>query len=134
MLIAVTSMQDKGLDSPVAAHFGHAPYFTLLDVDDNFNIKEVKVLENPMTGENHRPGMVPVMLMREGVNMLITGALGQRAFEMFASNNISVVPNAVNYTVGEAFREYLSGSLKAYGSYDMNTHHNVGHLHPEHHH
>ena len=134
MLIAVTSMENTGLKSPVAAHFGHAPYFTLIDVDNEFKIREVKVMQNPMTGENHRPGMVPALLMKHGVDMLITGALGQRAFTLFAANNISVVPNAVNNTVEGAFSDYLSGKLKAYGTYDMNTHHNVSHLHPEHHH
>ncbi len=134
MLIAVTSMQDTGLNSQVAAHFGHAPFFTILDVDNDFKVKNVKVLQNQMTGDAHRPGMVPRMLMNEGVNMLITGALGQRAFQLFESNNIAVVPNAMNITVETAFNEYLSGNLKAHGSYNMETHHNVSHLHPEHHH
>jgi predicted Fe-Mo cluster-binding NifX family protein len=133
MLIAVTSLQNTGLESPVASHFGHAPFFTLLDIDEKFNIMEVKVLENQMTGENHKPGMVPKMLMNQGVNMLITGALGQRAFEMFNSNNIAVVPNAMDITVKTAYDEYLAGNLKAHGTYGTETHHNVSHLHPEHH-
>ena len=99
MLIAVTSANNQGLKSEIAPHFGHAPYFTLLEVDNDFKIETIKIMENPMTGENHRPGMVPVMLMNQGVNMLITGALGQRAFQLFNSNGISVVPNAMNMTV-----------------------------------
>jgi len=134
MLIAVTSLQNTGLESLVASHFGHAPFFTILDVDNDFNIKDIKVLQNQMTGENHKPGMVPKMLMNEGVSMLITGALGQKAFQLFESNNIAVVPNAMNITVKTAYDEYLSGNLKAHGTYNMETHHNVSHLHPEHHH
>ena len=133
MIIAVTSLENTGLKSQVASHFGHAPFFTLLNIDDKFNIENIKILQNQMTGENHKPGMVPRMLMNEGVNMLITGALGQRAFQLFNSNNIAVVPNAMNITVENAYNEYLSGNLKAHGSYNTNTHHNVNHLHPEHH-
>ena len=134
MKIAVTSLEGVGLKSPVAAHFGHAPYFTILDINNDFEIIDVNVITNQSTGEAHRPGMVPAMLIKQGVNMLITGALGQRAFQLFQNNNISVVPGAMNIDVEGAYNAYIRGELKAHENYGMDTHHNVNHLHPEHHH
>ena len=34
MKIAVTAEDNNGLESVVAQHFGHAPYFILVDVED----------------------------------------------------------------------------------------------------
>ena len=134
MKIAVTSLKNIGLESPVASHFGHAPYFTILNIDDDFKIVNVEVITNGSTGEAHRPGAVPAMLIKNGVNMLITGALGQRAFQLFQSNNIAVIPGAMNFDVKNAYNAYIAGELKAYGSYQVGTHHKVKDLHPGHNH
>ena len=46
MKIAVTAENNNGLDSMVAQHFGHAPFFILVDVE-NGEVTTTQGLANP---------------------------------------------------------------------------------------
>jgi predicted Fe-Mo cluster-binding NifX family protein len=53
MRIAVPSVDDRGLESEMSAHFGRAPYYTLVDVE-NGEITGYKVVKCPFS--EHGPG------------------------------------------------------------------------------
>ena len=57
MKIAVTAETNNGLDSMVAQHFGHAPFFILVDMEDN-EVCAVQTVANPFA-TGHQPGQIP---------------------------------------------------------------------------
>ena len=52
MKIAVTAETNNGLESMVAQHFGHAPYFMLVDVE-NGEVTATQGVANPFVKAMH---------------------------------------------------------------------------------
>ncbi|MEM2487349.1 MAG: NifB/NifX family molybdenum-iron cluster-binding protein [Thermoproteota archaeon] len=48
--IIVPVAEEKGLDSCLAEHFGRAPYFAVIDLDENYEVSKVEIVSN--TGEH----------------------------------------------------------------------------------
>jgi hypothetical protein len=51
MRIAISTENNAGLDSLVSPHFGHAPYFVLVDTEGD-EIKSVSAVVNPFCGSH----------------------------------------------------------------------------------
>ena len=81
MKIAVTAENNNGLDSMVAQHFGHAPYFMLVDVE-NGEVTTVESAANPYA-EAHQPGQIPAFIKQLNANVILSGGMGGRAIEFF---------------------------------------------------
>ncbi len=105
MKLCIPSTGDGGLDAGVSAHFGRAPTFTMYDTES----ESVKVVEN---GGTHRGGSEspPVLVAREGADVLVCGNLGRKAVDRFQENGIEVYSNATG-TVREAIRAWDAGRL-----------------------
>jgi predicted Fe-Mo cluster-binding NifX family protein len=108
MRIAVSVDNKNGLDSIVHPHFGRCPYFVLVDMDGR-EIKAVSAVDNPFYG-NHRPGQVPAFINSHGVNVMLTGGMGQRAIMSFGQFGIQPVTGAAG-TVRQSLERYLGGVL-----------------------
>ncbi|HEU24100.1 MAG: dinitrogenase iron-molybdenum cofactor biosynthesis protein [Mesoaciditoga sp.] len=108
MLIAVPVMGNEGMDAEISGHFGHAPFFAFAEVE-NGRIESVEFKANPFA-ENHAQGSVPSFLVKNKVNVLIAGSLGQRAYEILTDNGIKVYPYASG-TLKDAIDAYISGKL-----------------------
>lgn len=108
MKIAVTAETDQGLDSPVAQHFGRAPYFVLAELEDGA-VRAVEVLANPFATA-HEPGQIPDFIRRQGARAMIGGGMGGRAIAFFNDAGVATATGASG-TVGEALRAYASGTL-----------------------
>ena len=68
-----------------------------------------------MKNPGHRPGFLPNFLNDIGVNVIISGGMGQGAIDIFNEKGIEVITGAL----GEAkiaAEEYLKGNLKSTGS------------------
>ncbi len=124
MLIAVPVMGNDGMEVEVSEHFGHAPFFAFVEIE-NGKISSVEFNENPFES-NHSQGSVPNFLIQRGVDVLIAGSMGQRAYEIFIQNGIDVYPYAEG-TLKMAIESYLSGDLNRDYMGDRASHH-------EHHH
>jgi len=105
--IAVPSKKPGGLKSEVEPHFGRAACYTLVDIEDG-RIKDVAVVQQPQ-GE-HRPGVVPRLLKRHGVDVVLVYGMGPRAAQMLEAMGIKVVGGAMGL-VEDAVHGFLSGSL-----------------------
>jgi predicted Fe-Mo cluster-binding NifX family protein len=123
MLIVVPVMGNEGMNVNVSEHFGHAPFFAFVEVE-NGKITSVEFNDNPFEG-NHSQGSVPNFVIQSGANVLIAGSMGQRAYEIFVENGIDVYPYAEG-TLKEAVASYLSGNLKSNYTGDRAHDHNVG--------
>jgi len=108
MRIAVSAENDRGLDSPVSMHFGHAAYFILADVESR-QITRVSAVANPFHG-NHMPGQLPAFIHSQGAQVMLAGGMGQRAVEFFREQGIEIATGASG-TVRQSLERYLDGGL-----------------------
>ncbi len=108
MKIAITAETDQGLPSPVAQHFGHAPYFVLVDWEEG-EVRNALVLANPFA-ESHEPGQIPNFIHAQGAQVMISGGMGGRAIGFFREAGVQTATGAAG-TVEQALQAYLSGGL-----------------------
>ncbi len=109
MRICFTSDQANGLDSVMSYHFGHCPYFVIVDVDENGNISKVESIENPLANE-HNPGDLPGFMKSKNVDIIITGGMGPKAQQYFVDYGIKPVIGAYG-KVKDVLEEYLQKKI-----------------------
>jgi predicted Fe-Mo cluster-binding NifX family protein len=109
MRIAVTAENNHGLDSQVAQHFGHAPYFILVDVDEGV-VARVQGLANPCAGA-HEPGQIPAFIQQQQAKVMLSGGMGGRAIQFFEQAGIQAATGATG-TVRQALESFLGGTLR----------------------
>ena len=90
-------------------HFGHCEQFALVEADEQSNIVNKTLLTPPP----HAPGVLPAWLHEQGADVIIAGGMGQRAQQLFAQNDITVVVGAANGTPEDLASAYLQGALEA---------------------
>ncbi|ACR79829.1 NifB/NifX family molybdenum-iron cluster-binding protein [Kosmotoga olearia] len=109
MIIAVPVMNDACLEAKISEHFGHAPYFAFVKVEDN-KISSVEIEPNPF--EDHGPGEIPEYIYRKGAKVLIARGMGARAKAFFSSFGVEVLTGASG-SLKEIIDGYLEGQLKS---------------------
>ncbi len=119
MKICFTVDDPKGLESIVSYHFGHAPYYVMVELDGS-DIVNVVSIKNPMGGE-HNPGDLPTFMKENGVDVIVSGGMGPRAQEYFASLGIKAIVGAYG-TVKDVLQEYLKGEV-GYQTTKVSEHH-----------
>ncbi len=93
----------------LSAHFGHCEEFALVDVNEQTKeIANVAKLQ-PLA---HEPGVLPKWLSEQKTDVIIAGGMGQRAQQLFASNNIKVVVGASDQSAEELTSAYLNKKLE----------------------
>jgi len=109
MKIAVTAESSNGLESMVAQHFGHAPFFILVDME-NGEVTSVQDIANPFA-EAHQPGQIPGFIHEQKANVILSGGMGGRAIEFFEQFGVKAATGASG-TVRQSLENYLGGKLK----------------------
>jgi len=110
-LIAVSAEGDRGLDSPVCGHFGHAPYFCFVE-EEAGKLGGCRCLANPFF-EDHKPGQVPLFIKEQGANVILSGNMGSSAAQIFSHHGIEVATGASG-TVREVVAAFLKGGIKGW--------------------
>jgi predicted Fe-Mo cluster-binding NifX family protein len=88
LVIPVT--EEKGLDSGLSQHFGRAPFYAIIDLDDNGKIIGKDNIAN--TSEHFGGvGLPPDRIMQLKPKALVTYGLGSRALEMFQEGGVAVL-------------------------------------------
>ncbi len=105
MKIAIPANEDKTL----CPHFGHAPFFAVLELEGpGQGVKSLQLLQPEQGGHS----AVPPWLNSLGVMALIAGGLGQLAIENLNRHGIEVHYGAPELPVEEIARLWLAGELK----------------------
>lgn len=115
MKIAVASNENMCCE-----HFGHCEGFKVYEIE-NDEVKSETFLKNP----GHKPGFLPVFLKEKGINVVISGGMGEMAQQIFKENNIEVIVGASG-SLEEIIKTYISKSLKSTGSI-CDKHEHEGH-------
>jgi predicted DNA-binding protein (UPF0251 family)/predicted Fe-Mo cluster-binding NifX family protein len=108
--------------STVDGHFGHTKEFAIYTIEGT----EVKSV-NYVTPPPHEPGVLPRFLGENGIDVIVTGGMGQMAVNLFNQQNIDVILGAKG-TIEQNLNEYVGGILESTGSScDHNHGDNHGH-------
>ena len=70
----------------VSAHFGRAPEFTFVTIENNKVIKK-EVFPNP----GHTTGSIPQFVSQHGATCMIAGGMGRRAEAFFNQYGVDVI-------------------------------------------
>ena len=107
--LVVPVEDQKGLDACLAQHFGRAPFYAVVDIEENGNVSNVKTVPN--TGE-HFGGTADAhsQLLELKPNAIVAFGMGPRGLNSFQSAGISVLKATAN-TVAEVVNAYKENML-----------------------
>ena len=123
MKIAITAENNNGLESLVAQHFGHAPYFILVDVEDG-QVNSTQSVANPFVN-GHAPGQIPGFIQEQHADVMLSGGMGGRAIQFFEQAGIQAATGASG-TVRQALENYFGGKLTEAAPCDESVAHGHG--------
>lgn len=109
MKIAMPVMSDNGMDAMISEHFGHAPYYAFVTIE-NGEVKSVEFKKSSF--EEHNPGDVPHFIHQNGANVLIVRGMGGRAVSFFENLGIEVYKGFLG-TLKEGVDAYLKGTIRS---------------------
>ncbi len=111
----------------VTEHFGHCEYFLVYQVEDNKKTGS-EILKNPP----HQRGFLPKFLKENGIDVVITGSMGEMAQKILKGFGIEVICG-VTGSATDVVDGYLAGTLESTaGNCEKHNHHDH-HEHHEHH-
>lgn len=95
-------------DEKLCSHFGHCKQFAFFDSDGpGQKITEINIVDAPP----HEPGALPEWLAEKGVDVVIAGGLGSRAYDLLVAKSIKVIVGAPSEKPNVLVEKYLSGGL-----------------------
>lgn len=126
--IVFPAEESRGLDSKLSEHFGRAPFFIAVELDEDGSISEVveKANRSEHFGGSGRPVDFVLQLKPD---VVVTYEIGPGALSTLRSAGVLVL-RAAGSTVREAIEAYKQGSLREVTE-DYSHHH---HHHFHHHH
>jgi cation diffusion facilitator family transporter len=100
--ISVPIVEDKGLESSVCLHFGNAPYFAFVDVEEG-QIVGSYVKENEGAKLSHKKGIQAAhLLVEEHVDVVLAGGIGEGPFHILGDNLIQIYSISKSIKINEA--------------------------------
>jgi len=108
--IVVPVLDESGLNARLSEHFGRAPYFAVIDLDENGRISSQRTVPNESEhfGGTGRP---PDRILQLRPNALITYGMGPRALGIFQNTRVAVLRANAN-TVKEVVAAYNKDELE----------------------
>ena len=108
--IVVPVLDERGLNARLSEHFGRAPYFAVVDLDENGRISGQRAVPN--TSEHFGgTGLPPDRILQLMPNALITYGMGPRALAIFQNARVPVLRANAN-TVKDVIAAYNSNALE----------------------
>jgi predicted Fe-Mo cluster-binding NifX family protein len=105
MKIAIPMDSDK-----VCPHFGRSPYFLIVDIDDNGEIVNTKIVDNiPCDGKGH--GKAVEVILKEKPDAVICINMGKNSRENLSKKGIEIYKCETD-NVDECIRLFLDEKLE----------------------
>ncbi|MGD0645261.1 MAG: cation diffusion facilitator family transporter [Candidatus Bathyarchaeia archaeon] len=100
--IAIPIVEDKGLESSVSLHFGSAPYFAFIDVEEG-QIVGSYVKANEGAKLSHKKGIQAAnLLVEENVNVTLAANVGEGPFHVLGDQLIQIYSIPKSMEIKEA--------------------------------
>lgn len=107
--IVIPVSDEKGVDSVLSEHFGRAPFFAIVDLDETGKVIGSGTIAN--TSEHFGgTGLPPERIIQLRPKALVTYGLGSRALSMFQEAGVAVLRTQAN-TVNEVIAAYNNNEL-----------------------
>jgi len=108
--IVVPVSDDKGIDAQLSQHFGRAPFYAIIDLDEKGQVIGQGTIAN--TSEHFGGvGLPPDRILQLKPKALVTYGLGSKAIKMFQDAGVAVLRTEAN-TVREVVRAYNNDELQ----------------------
>lgn len=105
----------NGLDSKIHGHFGRAPYFIILKLDDNGGVEIEDFYYNEFLGEKdhiHIGVKVIKAMIKHNLDLVFTPKIGEISFYMLKDNFINIYRAEAGATVRETIERYHNGKIE----------------------
>jgi predicted Fe-Mo cluster-binding NifX family protein len=121
MRIVVPVSDEGGINARLSEHFGRAPYFTIIDLDEEGHIIGQETIAN--TSEHFGGvGHPPDRILQLKPKALITYGMGPRALRIFQSAKVAVLRTNAN-TVRDVITAYNNDKLEELTQGCQHAHH-----------
>jgi predicted Fe-Mo cluster-binding NifX family protein len=121
--IAIPVEDERGLEAHVAEHFGRAPFFAVVDLDENGEIVSTKIEANK--GEHHGgTGHPHENLLALKPDVIIACGMGPGGLASFQSAGVTVLKAYAN-TVKDIVTSYKQGTLETLAAGCEHAHHHT---------
>ncbi len=107
MNICIPVDEDKGLQSPVCAHFGSAPAFMIVDTDSG----SCRAIPNQNQHHGHGQCMPLASIRGEPIDGMVVGGIGMGALNKLRAAGIQVYVSS-HATVAQTVDAFKAGALK----------------------
>ena len=108
--IVVPVSDERSIDAQLSQHFGRAPYYVIVDLDEKGNVVSESTIPN--TSEHFGGvGLPPDRIIQLKPKALVTYGLGSKALKMFQDAGVAVLRTEVN-TVREVVNAYKNDELQ----------------------
>jgi predicted Fe-Mo cluster-binding NifX family protein len=111
-----------GLEAQVAHHFGRAPYFALVELDENQKTLKVKTEPNKSEHMGGAPGHSHENFLALKPDAVVAFSMGPEALNTFQDAGVTVLEATAN-TVKENIESFKEGKLKELGGGCEHAHH-----------
>jgi predicted Fe-Mo cluster-binding NifX family protein len=119
--IVIPSVDQQGLTAALAEHFGRAPFFTVVDLNDNGETANVKTVPNVGEHAGGR-GFTHDHILGLKPNAIIVYGMGPRGLNTFQSAGVAVLRANAN-TVSEVVAAYRDDKLQELTEGCQHAHH-----------
>ncbi|MFB6125382.1 MAG: NifB/NifX family molybdenum-iron cluster-binding protein [Halanaeroarchaeum sp.] len=126
MRVGIPTEDDSGRGATLVEHFGHAPVYTVVDVETD----DVEPIANE---SKHRGGrkLPPQFLADHDVDAVVAGHIGRRGITLFEELGIEVY-RAEGETVADVLERWAANDLDRLRPEDGHSHGGGGHDHGGH--
>lgn len=108
--IVVPVSDDRGIDAYLSQHFGRAPFYAIIDLDEKGQMIGQRTIAN--TSEHFGgSGNPPDRILQLQPKALITYGMGPRALRIFQNSRVAVLRTSLN-TVREVITAYNNNELQ----------------------
>ena len=110
MKIAIPSQTADCLDAERSGHFGHTPYFTVVEYDDDMNIvsaQAVKTVDHDQFG----CGGVIEYVLGLSVDGILTVGMGMPPLTRFTNGGVKVYSEVTEPNVGKVAQLFAEGKV-----------------------
>lgn len=122
MKLAIPSETADGLASYRSGHFGHTPYFTIVEFDDDMNIVSSEVVKN-VDHDQYGCGGVINYVLTLGVDGILTVGMGMPPLMRFTESGVIVYSEVETPIVGDAAKRFAAGEVQRMSPEQACAHH-----------
>ena len=118
MNIAVTAVDNAGLEAKLDSRFGRAAYFAIVDTSDD----SVEFIKNDAKNASSGAGVQAAQTVADAdVDVLISGNIGPKAFDGLNRTDMEIY-SAPEESIEEVVEDYEAGNLEELNSATNDAH------------